>query len=195
MTIRTRGLVILLVVVVGCGGDSGETGGADDLTGVATRVDAIAEQVDTWRNAGSYGEAATAAETAANLIVGSNGPGFGDRNRDGVIGGDVDDGLLPGRDGTPAGVILGELGSVACLERDVLGGPWDDPATRWGQMETAIAEWAPTNNTMPSLASHPMRVVGWATFTLESGDLDKAHEYAGHALLHVDVTESSLAAC
>lgn len=37
-----------------------------------------------------------------------------------------------------------------------------------------------------------MRIVGWATFTLASDDLDDAHEYAGHAQLPVDVSQRAL---
>ena len=59
-------------------------------------------------------------------------------------------------------------------------------------MAIAIEEWSPTNNTMPSLASHPMRIVGWATFTMATDSLDLAHEYAGHARLHVDISRKTL---
>jgi hypothetical protein len=59
-------------------------------------------------------------------------------------------------------------------------------------MLTAIEEWRPDRNTMPSLPSHPMRIVGWATFTLASTSLDDAHEYAGHAQLHVNVSLAAL---
>lgn len=63
----------------------------------------------------------------------------------------------------------------------MLGGPWDDPQSAWDSMEAAISAWEPGNNTMPTLQRHPMRIVGWATFTLESVSLQRAHEYAGHA--------------
>jgi hypothetical protein len=59
-------------------------------------------------------------------------------------------------------------------------------------MLTAIDAWRPDNNTMPTLPSHPMRVVGWATFALDSDSLDEAHEYAGHAKLHVDISVRAL---
>jgi len=87
---------------------------------------------------------------------------------------------------TPAGLAI-PLAANECVARDVLGGTWADPGEEWGAMPTAIDEWRPENNTMPTLASHPMRIVGWATFTLNSDSLDEAHEYAGHAKLHVDV--------
>jgi hypothetical protein len=59
-------------------------------------------------------------------------------------------------------------------------------------MINAIDDWRPDNNTMPSLASQPMRIVGWATFTLASDSLDEAHEYAGRAQLHVDTSLDAL---
>ena len=42
-----------------------------------------------------------------------------------------------------------------------------------------------------------MRVVGWSTFTLDTDPasqdaLDLAHEYAGHAALHVDISADAL---
>lgn len=182
----------LLLVVVACGGDD-EVGAVPDS--VTERVDAIAAQVTVWTEATTVEEASRAAEAAANLIVGPNGPGYGDRNGDGAIDGASERGLLPGSSGDPAGVILDDLGALECVERDVLGGSWDDPAARWNEMIEAIERWEPTNNTMPTLASHPMRVVGWATQTIEAGDLELAHEYAGHAQLHVDVTVGALANC
>ncbi|MEN8239870.1 MAG: hypothetical protein ABFR53_11805, partial [Actinomycetota bacterium] len=110
---------------------------------------------------------------------------------DGVIGGESAAGLLPGSDGTPAG-LASSLSSNACVDADVLGGPWTDPTSRWEEMLDAIDEWRPDRNTMPSLASHPMRIVGWSTFTLGSDSLDLAHEYAGHAKLHVDISRRAL---
>lgn len=41
------------------------------------------------------------AETAANLVVGPNGPGYGDRDGDGEVGGSTSRGVLPGIDGSP----------------------------------------------------------------------------------------------
>ena len=84
------------------------------------------------------------------------------------------------------------LAANTCIERDVLGGEWVDPASRWAEMLAAIDAWQPGNNTMPTLASHPMRVVGWATFTLNSDALEEAHEYAGHADLHVNISRRAL---
>jgi hypothetical protein len=80
------------------------------------------------------------------------------------------------------------------VRRDVLGGDWDDPAARWAMLSEAIAQWAPDHNTFPSLPSHPMRIVGWATLA-QSATFDNAIEYAGHAKLHVDVSRDALDHC
>ena len=158
---------------------------------VAERLGAIDAAVATWRSAEALEDAIAAAEVAANLVLGPNGPGYGDRDGDGVIGGETDIGLLPGIDGTPAG-LASSLASNTCIEADVLGGSWTNPAQRWDEMLTAIDEWRPDRNTMPSLASHPMRIVGWSTFSRDSQSLDLAHEYAGHAKLHVAVSLRAL---
>ena len=164
---------------------------ATDTASFPEQMEAIAEAVATWRSAETIEDAHAAAEMAANLVVGSNGPDYGDRNGDGQISGETAYGVLPGLDGTPAGLAT-QLATNDCIVRDVLGGPWTDPGAEWGAMLTAIDNWRPNNNTMPSLASHPMRIVGWASFTLESESLDEAHEYAGHANLHVNVALRAL---
>ena len=199
-----------VIVLTSCGGTV-TTGGSDQTASVpatvaisepapdiesatpsfSARMDTIDQAVAAWRNATSIEAAHLAAETAANLVVGPNGPGYGDRDGDGVISGETTAGLLPGLDGTPAGLAT-PLAANACVERDVLGGAWADPGSEWGAMLTAIDNWRTDNNTMPTLASHPMRIVGWATFTLRSDSLDEAHEYGGHAKLHVDVALRSL---
>jgi hypothetical protein len=201
--------VAALIVLVACGGTPTATeaarveqspvsvGASDaregDLATMAflERMDTIDRSVAVWRGAESLVAAQAAAEEAANLVVGPNGPGFGDRNGDGVVSGDVTIGLLPGLDGTPAG-LASPLAANDCIWQDVLGSAWTDPGADWGAMLTAIANWRPGNNTMPTLASHPMRIVGWATFTLASDSLDEAREYAGHAKLHVDVSFRAL---
>ena len=200
---------VAVVVLASCGStsatDDGDQTDTSDSTGeisaptddpeaaVASytgRVDAIDEAIATWRSAESVEEALVAAETAANLVVGPNGPGYGDRNGDGVVSGSTDLGLLPGLDGTPSGLAM-PLVANECVVRDVLGGSWADPAARWDEMRSAIDRWRPDNNTMPSLASHPMRIVGWATFSQEAGSLDLAQVYAGHAKLHIDVSRDA----
>jgi hypothetical protein len=158
---------------------------------LASRVEELSEAVQAWADSETIEDAHVWAEAALNLVVGPNGPGYGDLNDDGSISGESDAGVLPGLDGTPAG-LASSLGSNPCIERDVLGGDWTDPEQQWATMSAAIEAWSPANNTMPSLPSHPMRIVGWATFTLESDSLDLAHEYASHARLHVDVTQRAL---
>ncbi len=191
--------VMLVLVTCGQASDGGASPvsvspapvDATDHASMETRLDAIDSAVTDWRNAPSIEAAHTAAETAANLVVGPNGPGYGDRNANGVIEGESAAGVLPGLDGTPAGLATA-LASNECVVSDVLGGAWTDPAAEWAKMLSAIDLWRTTNNTMPSLASHPMRVVGWATLTLASDSLDDSKEYAGHAKLHVDVSVRAL---
>ena len=158
---------------------------------LAERLDLIDDAIATWRNASTMEEAGAAAEAAANLVVGPNGPGYGDRDGDGTINGNTDIGLLPGLDGTPTG-LAASLDGNECVAADVLGGTWADSGQRWGEMVSAIGDWRPDRNTMPSLASHPMRIVGWSTFTMESDSLDLTHEYAGHAKLHIDISRQAL---
>ena len=193
------GLALGLGVLVGCG-SSGDDNGAvvttPESAAVAERIAALDVAVDRWRSAASIAEASVAAETAANLIVGPEGPAYGDRNGDGTIDGATDAGLLPGLDGDPDG-LANPMADNTCIERDVLGGVWDDPGARWAEMTSAIEAWRPDSNTMPTLASHPMRVVGWSTFTLDTDPsapdaLDLAHEYAGHAALHVAISADAL---
>ncbi len=175
--------------------------------GYANALRDLSAAVDRWAAAGSIGDARAAAEEVANLVVGVDGPGFGDRDGSGSTAGSVDRGLLPGIDGRPSGLALDLQTTHArypdlcvdaeVLQRDVLGGDWSDPADRYRIMEEAIDAWTPSGNTMPSLPSHPMRVVGWATFTLaldpDAPDaLATAHEYAGHARIHVDVAKNAL---
>lgn len=155
------------------------------------RMEAIELFVSEWRTATSLEDAQKAAEGAANLVVGPEGPGYGDRDGDGVVQGESGLGVLPGLAGTPDGTAT-SLESNKCVAQDVLGGSWSDPTTRWDEMLSAIDAWRPNNNTMPTLASHPMRIVGWATFTLATESLEEAREYAGHAKLHVDVSVRAL---
>jgi len=157
------------------------------------RLDEIAAAVADWRDASTIEEAHAAAEAARNLVVGPDGPGYGDADADGTVGGTAERGLLPGLTDEPGIAEDGPLS--ACVEADVLGGAWDDRATRWATAQAVYDAWTPTNNTMPSLPSHPQRIVGWATLTLATDSLDEAHEYAGHAQLHVDVSRSAVGSC
>lgn len=168
------------------------TGASDDpATTYREQLLQIEAAVIAWRTATSIEEAHAAAESAANLVVGPNGPNYGDRDSNGTVNGETDAGILPGLDHSPTG-LASPLHSNSCIVADVLGGSWEDPADRWTTMLTAIDEWRPSRNTMPTLPSHPMRVVGWATFTLASASLDEAHEYAGHAQLHVNISLAAL---
>lgn len=165
---------------VGAAPATGDAGGTPAIDAAHARLDEIDEAVARWADAGSLDEAAAAAEEARGLVTGevaSSGP----------------PGLLPGRGGEAG--LVSPLAGCAAVEADVLGGDWSDPAGRWAVADEAIAEWAPGNNTFPSLPSHPQRVVGWATLTVETSSLDDAHEYAGHAKLHVDVSREALSTC
>ncbi|WP_297083901.1 hypothetical protein [uncultured Demequina sp.] len=157
------------------------------------RLDQIEAAVAAWAGAESLEAAHAAAEEARNLVVGPAGPFYGDADGDGELAGDVAEGLLPGLDGE-TGLAQSEPVS-ACVEADVLGGSWEDPGERWDVALAAYDAWTPSNNTMPTLPSHPQRVVGWATFTLGTDDLDEAREYAGHAQIHVRVSRAAIEDC
>jgi hypothetical protein len=189
---RTTLVALLLVAPIAACGSAGSAATLDDVN---ARVADIAGHVQAWSEADSIETATVEAEAAANLVLGQDAPGYGDLNGDGRISGAAQVGLLPGRRGTQEGLVVGALGVDApCVVTAVLGGSWDDPDARWQELGSAIAAWAPDNNTFPGLASHAMRIVGWAVVA-QSGDLDAIHEYAGHARLHVDVIERSLADC
>ena len=202
MRVLVLSLVLVLAAACGSSAENGtEPGGADtntaaavDPTDASDRLERIADEVDAWAAAPDLDQATAHAEAAANLVVGPGGLGYGDRDGDGEIAGDVAEGLLPGPDGTPEGIVLDSIGPAECVKRDVLGGDWDDPVARWALLAEAIDQWASNNNTFPTLPSHPMRIVGWATLT-QSGSFEEAIEYSGHADLHVDVTRDALADC
>ncbi len=193
-------VVAALMMVASCGAGSKAPGATSATTrspspaatAVAVRLDAMGTALDRWAAAPTIAAARAAAETARNLVTGPSAFGAGDLDGDGTVGGRVGEGLLPGLDGSLG--LAGRL-PVACVAADVLGGDWSDPAARWSTLRTAVDEWRPENNTFPGLPSHPQRFVGWATLTLRTGDLDLAHEYAGHARLHLDVTRAAVATC
>jgi len=159
---------------------------------VQQRLDALQAAVDGWQRADDLASAKSAAETARNLITGPDVHGYGDLDGDGRTGGASLTGLLPGEQGQP-GLVTSP--APVCVERDVLGGSWADPAARWEEVRTRIATWNPTDNTFPALPSHPQRVVGWASLTLAAPTLELAREYAGHAQLHVRVAREALNGC
>lgn len=190
---------LVAALLAGCA--VGATPAASDVTPLGTagdaalllvRLDALGEAVAGWRSAGDLASARRAAEEARNLVVGPAGPFYGDADGDGTVEGGTSVGLLPGLGGE-AGLAAADLGD--CVVRDVLGGDWSDAAERWAILERAIADWAPTNNTFPALPSHPQRIVGWATLTLQATDLASAAEYGGHAKLHLDVSRRALQTC
>jgi len=196
-----RSLVALTVaaplLLVGCADAPGTDALSTEATALTERLDAINVAVTQWRSAETLAEAKAGAEAARNFVVGPTGPGYGDVDGDGTIRGENEEGLLPGL--TLEG--LAQLSSVAsCAEADVLGGSWSDPAARWATAQDAYDAWTPSTNTMPTLPSHPQRIVGWATFTLAldgaaTDSLADAREYAGHAQLHVDVSRAALEPC
>jgi hypothetical protein len=192
--LTSAAMAAAILVLAACGSDSSsDDEDIQEQSEIAYReqMTTIDDAVAAWRNSLFIDDAYVEAETAANLIVGPNGPDYGDRNGDGTIDGETEAGILSGLDGTPVG-IAETLEPNECIDRDVLGGSWTDPAAEWDKMIVAIDEWQPDNNTMPTLDSHPMRIVGWATFTLETDSLGDAHEYADHAKSHVDVSLDAL---
>lgn len=191
-------VVALSLAVAACddgrtvGSDTGDGGPAERL---AERIEVVSAHVDDWAEATTIEVAWAAAEAAANHVVGPSGPEYGDRDEDGEVRGPSDAGILPGLEGVPRGFAAEavDVGAAPdCVSVDVLGGDWSDAKRRWQEMATAIEDWSPSDNTMPRLASHPQRIVGWATLTLRTDDLDLAHEFGGHARLHVEVSRSAL---
>ncbi len=188
---------LLAAVVVGaCGGATSEAG-TEAVDRLSERLVVVAAHVEEWRAADTLSAAQRAAEAAANHIVGPNGPGFGDRDGDGEVRGPSDAGVLPGSDGSPPGFALGAVaaGAPDCVVRVVLGGDWSDPVARWAEMESAIARWSPDGNTFPALPSHAQRVVGWASLTLATDSLELARTYAGHAQIHVNLSQRAVNDC
>lgn len=157
-----------------------------------TRLEGLDRAVTRWQAASSLRAAHEAAEEARNLIVGPSGPYYGDADDDGRIVGASTLGILPGLEGERG--LAGSNGN-ACVVADVLGGSWREPAKRWSELQSAISRWTTTRNTFPSLKSHPQRVVGWASLTLDSISLTEAREYAKHARLHVDVSVRAAESC
>lgn len=176
------------MLLAACSSSTDGTATQSDAAPVLERVEQVQQQVDLWRDASTL-DAAQAAAAQARLLI--TGPDVAGLASPAGIRSDVDQGLLPDDDDGP-----GLASSVAdCAGPDLLGGSWDDQAQRWKILRTAIDEWGPDNNTFPALPSHPQRVVGWATLTLGTTSLDQAHEYSGHAQLHVDAARDALADC
>jgi hypothetical protein len=188
------GLLVACLLSVSCGGagDSvAPSGSANDA--IIERLDAIEAAVASWRSATDLVGAHAAAEAARNLVVGPSGPGYGDADGDGSIGGASTIGLLPGQGGEPG--LATDVADIACVQADVLGGNWADAAGRWATLQTAIDAWSPSNNTFPTLPSHPQRVVGWASLTLATDDLETARGDAGHAAMHGEIARRAVTDC
>ena len=132
-------------------------------------MDALQAAVTSWAQASTLAEAKAAAEAARNLVTGPDVMDYGDLDGNGQTAGATSIGLLPGENGQ-RGLVTTPTSS--CVERDVLGGSWSDPAARWTDVRTRIAAWTESNNTFPALASHPQRVVGWASLTLNTSKVD-----------------------
>lgn len=194
---------VAAVALVSCSSGSDEGSAANTTTTAeaaptslevpSARIGEIQAAVSRWAEAETVGEAASAAEEARNLGTGPGILAAGDLDGDGTASGLETPGLLPPADGMPG--VVSELEGCALVDRDVLGGDWSDPAGRWDTLQQATETWSPTNNPFPSLPSHPLRIVGWATLTLASDSLDDAHEFAGHAQIHVDVTRDAIDSC
>ena len=191
---RSTAALGALLVLGACGAPSTPAARTTSSTppAVSARLVALDAAVTAWESAGTLAQAKAGAETARNLVTGPDVMGYGDLDGDGYTGGANDAGLLPGEKGQP-GLVAAPVSS--CVERDVLGGGWADPGERWADLRTRVEQWSPSNNTFPALASHPQRVVGWASLTLQSTTLDAAHEFAGHAQLHVAETRKAFEDC
>lgn len=188
--LRTVAIVPLVALLLaGCSTTAQSVAGSDEL---AARLQTIDAAITAWQAAPDLPTARRSAEEVRNLVVGADGPYYGDADGDGTIEGAVDVGVLPGLEGEP-GLASGIDGR--CVERDILGGSCDDAPARWATLDTAITSWSSADNTFPTLPSHPQRIVGWATLGLDTDDLAAALEYAGHAHLHVDVATAALNAC
>ncbi len=164
----------------------------DRAAELGPRLAAIENAIGRWRRAANLAEAKSAAEEARNLVVGAAGPYYGDADRDNVIRGASKRGLLPGLRGEDA---LAQAGDGDCVDRDILGGNWNEPSERWSILDSAIRSWTPSRNTFPTLPSHPQRIVGWASLALSTNSLGAAKEYGGHAQLHIDVSTKAFTQC
>ena len=190
---RTAALLLLAVALVGCGDDT-DTGEPEDVQAFTLRVQLLTADnaVTVWERAGDLAEAHAAAEGAANLVVGSGGPGYGDRDGNGTVNAEAESefGILPGLDGEPPAIAA--LVENECVEADVLGGSWDDPAARWAELQAAVDAWSPDNNTILDLSSNPMRIVAWAQLALSSDSLDEVREFGSRAKTNISLSLAAI---
>ena len=151
--------VLCALVMTACGSDTKPAPSSVAQSALTDRVEAIQSAITAWKSAADLTSVQVDAETARNLVVGPAGPGYGDTNGDGTIQGASEIGLLPGLHGEPG--LIQAVPVTRCVDHDVLGGNWSDPADRWAAALTAVRNWTPTNNTFPTLPSHPQRIYGW----------------------------------
>ncbi len=189
---RTALGLVGVLLLTSCAGSDDAVPSPAGATPVQQRLQALADAVDGWERADDLATAQAGAEAARNLITGPFVRSYGDADRDGEVAGASEVGLLPGEQGQP-GLVASP--SSDCVERDVLGGTWDDAAGRWAELRRRIDAWTTTDNTFPALPSHPQRVVGWASLTLGAQTLDEAKEYAGHAQIHVRISQDAVDRC
>ncbi len=185
--------LVLTLSLAACGGDDNHVGDPEDVAAFTyrERMITVEDAVTMWEEADTIDEAQAAAEAAANLVVGSGGPDYGDRDGNGNIDGDKEFGVLPGLDGTPPG-LANAISDNECIVTDVLGGDWSEPGARWGELQTAVDAWTPDNDTISSLASQPMQIVAWAMLTQATDSLDEATEFAGRSQLNTASAISAL---
>lgn len=188
MRSRALALVACAALALGACGDDDDPPATAGAQPALERAEAIEDAVAAWADAPTLDEAQRHAEDARNLITGPAVQGAGDIDGDGSAE-PVDEGLLPGDDGS-AGLATGLPGR--CVELDVLGGAWDEPAERWDDVLRRIDAWTPQNNPFPELPSHAQRVVGWATLTVRADDLADAREYSSHAASHAALVTRAL---
>jgi hypothetical protein len=173
------------------------TAPAPQVIALDERLEDLAESVSVWSGASSAADAHAAAESAANLIVGPFGPGFGDRDGDGTTLGARKSGLLPGLEGRPRGVAMAAraAGASRCVTAEVLGGDWSDPGLRWQKLARAIDGWTSTDDTLADLPSLAQRVVGLATLALGSDDVEVTQRHGAAAVMYVEAMRDADESC
>ena len=146
--------LLLVVALAGCGDDD-DVGDPEEVSAFTLREQLLTtdDAVTVWARADNLAEAHAAAEAAANLVVGSGGPSFGDRDGNGTVEGEeeAEFGILPGLDGTPPA--LAALVDNECIAADVLGGSWVDPQARWAELPAAVEAWKSAGSTAKRLPS------------------------------------------
>ncbi len=207
MVVRAGVLAAGALAVAACGDSDGAadkpldstavTAPAPQVTALDQRLEDLAESVSVWSGASSAADAHTAAESAANLIVGPFGPGYGDRDGDGTTLGTRKSGLLPGLEGRPRGVAMSAraAGASRCVTDEVLGGDWSNAGQRWQELARAIDGWTTTDDTLADLPSLAQRVVGLATLALGSDDAEVIQRHGSAAAMYVEAMRDADESC